>query len=107
MGVNPDRKSEDASWKNEEEERLPGPEEARGPPLEPGPEEGLVSERLVAGLTTEPGRAQPEQVTWKLTSLRRHVGPPPAVGTSGVGCAATWVAVTAGVSDRPILGSRG
>ena len=84
----------------------PGPEEARGPPLEPGPEEGLVRERLVAGLTTEPGRAQPERDTWK-TPLRRHVGPPPAVGTNGVGCAATWVAVTVGVPDGPILGSRG
>ena len=83
----------------------PGPEEARGPPLEPGPEEGLDSERLVAGLTTEPGRAQPEEGTW--TDLLRHVGPPPAVGSHGVGCTARRVAVTAGVPDGPIRGSRG
>ena len=57
--------------------RIPGQEEARGPFLEPGPEGGLVGERLVAGLATEPGRAQPEKATWATPPLLRPAGPPP------------------------------
>ena len=51
-------------WKIIKEEERPCPEEARGPRLEPGPDGGLVGERLVAGFATEPGRAQPEEATW-------------------------------------------
>ena len=53
------------------------PEEARGPLLEPGPEGGPTSERLVVGHATEPGRAQPEEATWLPQSpLFRPVGSP-------------------------------
>ncbi|KAL0961974.1 hypothetical protein UPYG_G00334080 [Umbra pygmaea] len=74
------------------------------PRLEPGLDGGLVSERLVAGFATEPGRAQPEEAMWHPTL--HPMGPPSVGGTAGVGCAAKWVVVKVRGLDGPDLGSR-
>ncbi|KAI4797561.1 hypothetical protein KUCAC02_025000, partial [Chaenocephalus aceratus] len=89
-----------------QEVRIPGPEEARGPLLEPGPEGGLVGESLVAGLATVPGRAQPEKAMWATPPLLRPAGPPPTGNSKGVGCAARRVAVKAEGLDGPDPGDR-
>ncbi len=68
------------SWKNEVEIELLCLEEARGPCLEPGLEGGPVSERLVARVATEPGRAQPAEATWPLL---HPTGPSSTVRTTG------------------------
>ena len=81
----------------------------RGPLLEPGPEGGPASERLVAGHATEPGHAQPEKTTWTSSAspLLCPVGSPLTGKTARVRCAARQVAVKAEGLDRPDPRSRG
>ena len=79
-----------------------------GPLLEPGPEEGPASERLVAGHATEPDQAQPEEAMWLPPSpLLCPVGSPLTGRTAGVKYAARQVAVKAEGLDGRDPGSRG
>ncbi|MEQ2307093.1 hypothetical protein AMECASPLE_014657 [Ameca splendens] len=71
--------------------------------LKPDLKMGHAVERLVAGLSPmEPGRAQPEKVTW----VPLPMGSPPVGGAKGVGCNVLWVAAEVGDLGSLILGCR-
>ena len=68
----------------QKERKRPSPEEARVPHLEPGPEGGPTSVRLVVGHATEPGQAQPEEAMC-LPPLLYPVGSPSTGRTAELG----------------------